>query len=412
MSSKSASNQSGINPGLVFLLAVASGLSAANLYYPQPLLNTISETFDVGAPTAGLVVTLTQIGYAIGLVLLVPLGDILQRRKLTFFLLAGASVMLALSAVAPSVEILIALAALIGLGSVAAQVLVPMAASLANDETRGRVVGSVMTGLATGVLLARTVSGAVADAFGWRAVYWLASAISIALAFTLLRKLPVDPHRTTLSYPALIKSIGTLIRREPVLRQRMLFAALSFAAFSALWTTLAFLLSDPPYEYNDTVIGLFGLVGAAGALSANRAGIFVDRGWGHITTGIFAGGIAISYVFIYWGGTSVVALIVGILLVDIAISGLQVTNQSYIYQLAPDSRSRITASYITAYFFGGAIGSAVAATIYDSSLGWAGVCVMGGVLGTMILVAHIVFHRSATRDVDRAGADLVSATTR
>ena len=161
-----------------------------------------------------------------------------------------------------------------------------------------------------------------------------------------------------------------------------------------MWTTIAFLLSDPPYEYSDSVIGLFGLVGAAGALSANRAGIFVDRGWGHVTTGLFAGGIAISYGFIYLGGTSAVALIVGILLVDIAISGLQVTNQSYIYQLAPDSRSRVTASYITAYFVGGAIGSAVASSIYGSALGWAGVCIMGAILGTAILVAHIVFWRS------------------
>lgn len=394
----STKNQSGISSGLVFLLAAASGLSAANLYYSQPLLHTISDEFGVGSATAGLIVTFTQIGYAIGLILLVPLGDILQRRKLTCALLLGTTVILALSAMAPSVGVLIGLAALIGLGSVATQVLVPMAASLASDETRGSVVGTVMTGLMVGILLARTVSGIVGDAFGWRAVYWLAAAIAFSLALTLLRRLPIDPVRTSLPYPELIRSIGTLVRREPVLRQRMIFAALAFAAFSGLWTTLAFLLSESPYSYSDRVIGLFGLVGAAGALTANRAGFFVDRGWGQLTTGIFAAGIALSYGLIYLGHTSLAALLIGILLVDIAIAGLQVTNQSFIYQLAPDSRSRVTASYITSYFVGGAIGSAVASVIYDSSLGWAGVCVMGAALGTIILILHIVFRRQAAND--------------
>ncbi|MEJ7838139.1 MAG: MFS transporter [Thermomicrobiales bacterium] len=408
MTSRSSVNQSGISSGLVFLLAAASGLSAANLYYSQPLLHTIAEEFDVGSATAGLIVTFTQIGYAIGLILLVPLGDILQRRKLTFALLVCTTLMLVLTALSPGIEVMIGLAAMIGLGSVATQVLVPMAASLASNETRGRVVGTVMTGLMIGILLARTVSGVVGDAFGWRAVYWLAAAVSLSLAFTLLRRLPVDPERTSLPYPALLRSIGTLIREEPVLRQRMLFAALAFAAFSGLWTTIAFLLSEPPYAYSDRVIGLFGLVGAAGALMANRAGFFVDRGWGHLTTGLFAAGIAISYGFIYLGQTSLAALLVGILLVDVAIAGLQVTNQSFIYQLAPESRSRVTACYITSYFLGGAIGSALAAAIYDSGAGWAGVCLIGAALGVAILVAHLFFRRQAS--ADRTGRPLEITT--
>jgi predicted MFS family arabinose efflux permease len=391
----------GISSELVLILAVASGLSAANLYYAQPLLHTIADVFNAGTGTAGLIVTFTQIGYALGLVLLVPLGDILQRRRLTFVLLTGTSAMLALSAMAPDIPVLIGLAAMIGLGSVAAQVLVPMAASLATDETRGQVVGSVMTGLLLGVLLARTVSGIVADALGWRAVYWLAAVVALALAITLLRVLPPDAERTSLRYPALIRSIGTLIRKEPVLRQRMLFAALCFASFSAVWTTIAFLLASPPYEYGDSVIGLFGLVGAAGAVSANRAGRFVDRGWGNLTTGLFAAGIAVSFGLIYLGGHSLAALIAGILLVDIAVSGLQVTNQSVIYRLAPEARSRITASYITAYFIGGASGSAIASMIYDSSLGWGGVCAMGAALGTAIVIAHLVFLNRASGETLR-----------
>jgi predicted MFS family arabinose efflux permease len=378
------------------LLAAASGLSAANLYYAQPLLHTIAGVFGIGSGTAGLIVTFTQIGYAIGLMLLVPLGDMVQRRQLTFVLLTGTAIVLALSAMAPTIGILIGLAALIGLGSVAAQVLVPMAASLANDESRGQVVGTVMTGLLVGILLARTVSGLVGDALGWRAVYWLAAVVALGLAIVLRQRLPVDRDRTVIAYPALIRSIFTLVRNEPVLRQRMLFAGLMFAAFSAVWTTMAFLLAADPYGYSDSVIGLFGLVGAAGALSANRAGRFVDRGHGQLTTGIFAAGIAVSFVFLWWGGTSLAALIIGILLIDVALSGLQVTNQSVIYQLAPDARSRITASYITTYFVGGALGSAIAGVIYESGAGWSGVCVMGGVLGAAILAAHLIFLRRAS----------------
>lgn len=388
--------QPGIDPRLVLILAIAAGLSAANLYYAQPLLHTIANAFGVRSGTAGLIVTLSQIGYAIGLALVVPAGDILQRRTLSCILLVCTAIALAASAMTQSIGMLIGLAVLIGIGSVAAQVLVPMAASLASDGNRGRVVGHVMTGLLLGVLLGRTLSGMLAEIVGWRGVYWIAAAIALLLGITLLKVLPADDKRSSLRYPHLLKSMATLFRSEPLLRRRMLFGFLSFASFSVLWTTLAFMLAAPPYSYGDAKIGLFGLVGAAGALCANVAGRFVDLGHGNLTTTIFAAMIASSFGLIYLGHTSLGSLLIGILVLDIGVAGLQITNQSYIYQLAADARSRITATYMTAYFVGGATGSAIASVVYEDA-GWTGVCISGMLLGTGILGAHLVSQLRAYR---------------
>ncbi len=389
MSHQTTSCRSEIPQGLVLVLSAAAGLSAANLYYAQPLLHTIANAFEVGSGTAGLIVTLSQIGYAIGLALVVPAGDIVQRRMLSFLLLMGTSVALVASALTPGIGVLIGLAALVGLGSVAAQVLVPMAASLAPDGDRGRVVGNVMTGLLLGVLLARTLSGILADIVGWRGVYWIAAGIALVLGITLLKALPADGERSQVSYPQLLGSTVALFQNEPLLRRRMLYGFLSFASFSVLWTTLAFMLAAPPYGYGDAVIGLFGLVGAAGALCANFAGRFVDRGLGTLTTTVFAVMIAGSFGLTYMGHTSLFALLIGILILDIGVSGLQITNQSYIYELAPDARSRITANYMTAYFVGGAVGSAVASALYERA-GWGGICMLGTVLGIGIVASHLV----------------------
>lgn len=246
-----------------------------------------------------------------------------------------------------------------------------------------------MTGLLLGVLLARTLSGILADIVGWRGVYWIAAGIALVLGITLLKALPADGERSQLRYPQLLGSTVALFQHEPLLRRRMLYGFLSFASFSVLWTTLAFMLAAPPYGYGDAVIGLFGLVGAAGALCANVAGRFVDRGLGTLTTTVFAVMIAGSFGLIYMGHTSLFALLIGILILDIGVSGLQITNQSYIYELAPDARSRITANYMTAYFVGGAVGSAVASALYERA-GWGGICMLGTVLGIGIVASHLV----------------------
>lgn len=372
--------RSAIGRRLTLLLAVACGVSVANLYYAQPLLSTVAAGLGTGPGTAGLVVTLSQVGYAVGLALLVPAGDMLDRRRLVPAVLGLTALALVGSAAAPSIGVLIALAALVGVGSVAAQILVPLAASLASDHDRGRVVGTVMSGLLVGILLARTASGIVAGASSWRVVYVVAAVIVVGLAAVLAVALPREAPRPRLAYPALLRSIVTLWRAEPLLRRRAALGGLGFAAFSVFWTTMAFLLAGPPYHYSDTVIGLFGLVGAAGALCANAAGRLADRGRAPAATLGFSAAIAVSFLPIWFGRHSLVALIVGIVVLDIGVQGLHVTNQSLIYRLSAEARSRINAAYMVCYFVGGAVGSAVAAALYGAA-GWAAVSAVGGAVG-------------------------------
>jgi predicted MFS family arabinose efflux permease len=375
--------------GLILVFAVACGISVANLYYAQPVLNTVARSFGASSGTAGLIVTFSQIGYAAGLALLVPLGDLLARRRLLPVLLAVTAVALVISAGAPGIGVLVAAALLVGAGSVAAQLLVPMAASLAGPERRGQVVGTVMSGLLLGILLARTVSGVVAGAAGWRVVYVMAAALTLAMALTLWFLLPAEQPRERVRYRTLLRTTVRLFTSERVLRRRAGFGALGFAAFSVLWTTIAFLLAGAPYHYGDAVIGLFGLVGAAGALAANFAGRWVDRELGTVTTLIFTLCIGLSFLPLWYGRHNLAMLIVGILVLDVGVQGLQVTNQSMIYRLAPDAHSRVNSAYMVCYFAGGAIGSAVASSVYTSSH-WTGVCLLGAAIGLAAVLAAIV----------------------
>src|ERR1700759_4249552 len=251
----------GITRGLVLLLATVCGTAAANLYYAQPLLHTLGRTFGVSNATAGLLITISQLGYVLGLALLVPLGDLHARRGLISATMLVTALALVVSATAPAFAVLGSALAVVGLTSVVAQIVVPMSSSLSAEHERGSVVGTVMSGLLIGILLARTISGLIAAAMGWRTVFWFAAAAMVLLAAILRRALPRVPPTTDLSYGGLMRSIVSLIREEPILRQRMMVGALAFGCFSTLWTSLAFLLSGPPYNYGNGVIGLFGLVG-------------------------------------------------------------------------------------------------------------------------------------------------------
>ncbi|MHB8506713.1 MAG: MFS transporter, partial [Acidimicrobiales bacterium] len=313
MSSVARTTTSAISRGTTLLLAVACGLSVANLYYAQPLLSTVARSLHTGAATAASTVTLSQVGYAVGLALLVPAGDVVDRRRLVPAVLLVTAVALLGSAAAPSIGVLVVLAVAVGMGSVAAQILVPLAASLATDAERGRVVGTVMSGLLLGILLARTAAGLVAGASSWRVVYVAAAVAVVALAAVLAKALPAEHPRPRIGYGALLRSTLSLFAAERVLRRRALLGGLGFAAFSVFWTTMAFLLARPPYGYSDTVIGLFGLVGAAGALSASAAGRLTDRGRARATTVGFAVSIAVSYALLWLGRSSLAALIAGIL---------------------------------------------------------------------------------------------------
>ena len=380
--------RSGISRALVVLFAVSCGVSVANLYYAQPVLDDIAKSFGTSSGTTGLVVTFAQIGYALGLALLVPLGDLVTRRWLVPLVLTVTAVGLVVSASAPDIGVLIAVGLVVGAGSVAAQVLVPMAASLADEEHRGHVVGMVMSGLLMGILLARTVSGVVAQASSWRVVYLMAAGMTAVLAVVLFRRLPGEDVRPRIAYGTLLRSAARLLATESLLRRRALFGALGFAAFSVFWTTMAFLLAGAPYHYDDLTIGLFGLVGASGALCANLSGRWADRGWTRSTTLAFAGLVLVSFLPLWWGRHDLAMLIVGIVLLDVGVQGLQVTNQSLIYRLAPDARSRVNSAYMVCYFAGGALGSALGSSIYESHR-WAGVCVLGAAIGVVATVAAV-----------------------
>jgi len=372
----------GISTSLVVMLAAACGVSAASLYYAQPLLHTIAQHFHASSGSAGLLVTFAQIGYAVGLALLVPVGDLVNRKILVPLVLGVSAAALAASAVAPSIGVLIALALLVGVSSVMAQVLVPLAASMAREEERGRVTGSVMSGLLIGILLARTLSGLVAGAAGWRVVYWAACALVAVTALVLARRLPRDAPRSGLGYGALLAGTVALSVRYALLRRRMLLGALCFSSFSIFWTTAAFLLAGHPFNYSDTIIGLFGLIGAGGALCANVAGRLADRGHSRSLTLGFAVLIALSYALMAAGREHVVVLIVGVFVLDVGVQGLHITNFSVVLGLEPQARSRINANYMVAYFAGGAIGSALASALYDSA-GWPGVCALGAAVGVV-----------------------------
>lgn len=369
-----------LSPRTVWVMAAAAELSAGNLYYAQPLLDSIAREFSSNRTSAGLVVTLTQLGYAAGLLLVVPLGDLLERRRLIVSVLFGTAAALAGVALSPTLPLVAAFSLLVGLTSVVAQIVVPFAATLAADHERGRVVGTVMSGLLLGILGARVVSGVVGDFAGWRGMYWLACGMMIVLALLLRFLLPAHSQKTPLRYTQLLASLWALVREEPLLRRRSIYGALGFACFSVLWTSLTFLLAKPPYGYRDSVIGLFGLIGIAGAVAASAAGRLADRG--HVRAVTLSALVLLtgSFALLGLGGTVLVALILGIVVLDLAAQGLHITNQSVIYALRPEARSRLTSVYMTTYFLGGALGSATASAVFDR-YGWIATCVLGGIYG-------------------------------
>lgn len=374
--------------GLVLLLAVACGTAVANLYYAQPLLNAIGRDLGVSDGAAGLLVTAAQAGYVCGLAFVVPLGDLLPRRRLVGVLAALTIVGLGAAAAAPGLGVLAAATVLIGVTSVLAQVLVPFAADVAADEERGRVVGTVMSGLLVGILLARTVAGVVGGVASWRAMYALAAGAMAALGAVLWRRLPSVAPRAELGYGALLRSIWALAREEPVLRRRCLYGAAGFATFSALWTNLAFLLARPPFSYGTVAIGLFGIAGLVGALAASFAGRLHDAGWSHRATGAFAACSLAAWGPLAAGRRSAALIAAGAIVLDLGVQGVHILNQSRIYALRPDARSRLTTAYMTTYFTGGVVGSAVSAACWSAG-GWLGVCAAGAGFALLALLVWV-----------------------
>lgn len=361
---------------LVFFMAVATGAIVANLYYAQPLLHEVALAFHVGSGPAATVVTFTQVGYAAGLALVVPLGDLQPRRSLVARIYLLAALALVLCALAPDMWIFEVGSLAVGCASVAGQIMIPLAADLARPERRGRVVARMMTGLLLGILLARTVAGLVAQAAGWRAIYWLSAILMVSLAIVLYRLLPREIDRPHVAYLDLVRSTLYMLVEEPLLRRRAWHGASAFAAFSVLWSSLAFLLVAPPYRYSNAVIGLFGLVGVAGVVAANLAGKLADSKRTTFTTVATGLLLAISFGLMLVGKTSLLALIAGVIVLDLGTQGMQITNQAIIYTLRPNQRSRINSAYMLCYFVGGALGSLASGFVMEN-FGWDGICLLG-----------------------------------
>ena len=363
---------------ITVVLAVACGLTVANLYYAQPLLELISTSFHVDQGTATLVVTLTQVGYALGLLFVLPLGDLVENRTLVTRVLLGTAVALVLAAVSPVFGVFLAVSVLVGLTSVVAQILVPLAAHLAPPEQSGRLVGRVMSGLLLGILLARTAASLVAEWLGWRAIYLLSAALMVVLVVLLNRMLPARRPDHTEGYRSLLASVVELVRHEPILRARALCQGTMFGAFTAFWTAIAYELIDE-HGLSQGGIAVFALIGAGGAAAAPVGGWLGDHGYGRAGSGVMlllaAAAIGLAGV----GHRSVVLLATGGVLLDLAVQCHQVMGQHEIYLLRPSARARINTVYMSTVFIGGAVCSAVTGLLHDV-YGWTGVCWFGAAL--------------------------------
>jgi predicted MFS family arabinose efflux permease len=369
---------------LTWLIAVASGAAVANLYWAQPLLDLIGRDLHATATTAGWLVTATQLGYAGGVLLIVPLGDLLDRRRLVPAMMLCAAAALIACALAPSIGVLLAAMTLLGLTTVSGQLLTPLAGDLAGDDERGRVTGAVVSGLLIGILASRTISGLIADAAGWRVIYLVAAGAAVVLSVLLWRAIPMLAPNTDLPYPRLITSVWEVVRQERTVRWTLVLGATAFAVFTMFWTGLVFLLSGPPYSYPVSVIGLFGLAGLVSAFAAQQAGRLHDRGWSLPATGWGWAGIVVSFVVAALGGRPVVVLLVAIVLLDTAAQGVNILNQMRLFAVSPQARSRVNTAFITCNFIGGAIGSAAASLLWSAG-GWTAVSLTGAGLSCIAL---------------------------
>ena len=391
-----------IAPGMVRLLAVAAGLIVANLYYAQPLVGPIAAATGLSAGAAGLVVTLTQIGYALGLFFIVPLGDLLENRRLVFVLLLGTALALAAAAFSEQAWLFLASSLGIGLGSVAAQVLVPFAAHLSRDETRGYNVGRVVSGLLLGIMLARPVSSLVADHAGWHSMFGAASLVVLALAFVLRRRLPLRQPSSPLSYWSLIGSLRHLFATTPVLRRRAAYQAAMFGCFSLFWTVTPLMLAGPAFGLSQTGIAVFALVGMAGAVASPIAGKLADRGHTLPATAcallLAIAGFALPLLAPPSRDLALALLVIAAIVVDMAVAANMVLGQRAIFALGAEVRGRLNGIYFSLFFVGGAVGSAAGGWVY-SQYGWDAVLLLGMALPGAALLYWVSEYVASTRTV-------------
>lgn len=384
---------------VILAFAIACGATAANLYYAQPLIGPISQSFALDLSAAGLIVTMLQLGYVLGLVFLVPLGDLVENKRLILVAMGGVVVWLAVAALATQAWIFIVASLLIGITATAAQMILPVAAHLAPEYKRGQIVGTVMSGLLLGILLARPVSTLIAGELGWRVMYWISAAIMLGVLAMLTVALPRRHPKPGLSYGALIGSLWALLANTPVLKRRAAYQALLFGAFSLFWTAAPFLLQQPPFSLGPIALSLFLLSGAAGALIAPLAGRLADKGHGDAVTFGAIGLVVVCFVLTWIGGRGSLAfLVIAGILLDAGTQASLVIGQRAIYALPADIRSRLNAIYIALFFLGGAVGSALAGTAVTHG-GFHAVALIGFSFAalTFILFTREYFGRSRER---------------
>lgn len=375
----------GMSSGAVFLFALAGGAAVGNLYWSQPILDVIASAFGMTAASAGILLTGTQIGYALGVFFLVPLGDILNRKVFIPAMMLLAAIMLAVSAAAPSFPVLMITLALVGISTVSGQLLAPLAGDLATDRQRGRVLGTVASGIMLGILVARAISGIVTDLIGWRALYAIVAVLMLVMAAVMYRALPKLPPRDRVPYGTLLLSVLRTFATSAAARAVMFIGAAAMTTFTLFWTAMTFLLTSTPFGFSATQIGLMSLIGIAGALAAQQVGKLYDRGLGIPTIGVGLVLAIVSFAISGFAPTSLVAVIASIAVYSVGVQTVQVMAQTRMLAIDPAARSRLNTLFVVGNFVGGAIGSALASVLWNLG-GWP--LVMTG--ATIILLIALV----------------------
>lgn len=378
-----------LSNSLLYVMAVGAGLVVANNYYNQPLLNLMAKSFQVSEAAVSNIPLFTQLGYAFGLLFIIPLGDKFNRKKLILFDFIAIISSLLIAAISPSLLVLTIASFCIGFSSVVPQLFVPMAAQLANPKDKGRAIGIVMSGLLIGILGSRSISGYVGEYLGWRSMYFIASGIMLLYALVLVFKLPSLTSDFKGSYAKLMQSLWKYFKAEPSVRLAALRGGLGFAGFSAFWTTLVFLMEDN-FNYGSGIAGMFGILGIGGALAATWAGKLSDKmNKNRLIT------IATLVMVLAWGvfefsGNSIIGLVIGVIFIDMGLQSLHITNQNIIFSKNPEARNRINTIYMVGYFIGGALGTTTGAYAWQW-FQWSGVASLGLMYTFLILLVHLIF---------------------
>lgn len=380
-------NKAVLSKLLITVMAIACGLTVANLYYIQPLLADMAKTFNVSEISVGSAAMLTQIGYAVGMIFILPLGDIKEKGNLITVMLLLSVLSLTSMFFSYNISMLIISSFAVGFTSIIPQLIIPLAAQLSDSKERGRIIGTVMSGLLIGILASRTFSGILGGYLGWRIVYIIAAAMMIILMFALRKIIPVSKPASDIKYIDLLKSLFQLIRTESVLREASINGAMMFAAFSAFWTSLTFLLESSHYNMGSQAAGLLGLVGISGALAAPLVGKIADKRGPRLVIGICISVVIISYILFLFIGFKMFGLILGVILLDLGVQSCNISNQTRVHSLNEEMRNRINTVYMVSFFLGGSLGSFLGSYSY-AHFGWYGVCIFGILTQIIAVIVH------------------------